>query len=157
MICDSIEGFAAALPGFGAILGLDLGSKTIGVAVSDVTRAIASPLTLIERKSRERDMAALLDAVKSREAVGAIIGLPLQMDGVEGERAEITRIFAARVAAAWNAPLMFWDERLSTAGVERILIGEADMTRARRKQVVDRSAAAFILQGALDRLQNLPR
>ncbi len=157
MICADIEAFSAALPGFGAVLGLDFGQRTIGVAVSDVTRAVASPLLLIERKSREADMAALMKAVASREAVGAVIGLPLQMDGSEGERAEITRKFADRLEAAWGAPLAFWDERLSTAGVERLLVGEADLTRARRKQVVDKSAAAFILQGALDRLGNLGR
>lgn len=157
MICADIEAFAAALPEFGAVLGLDFGQRTIGVAVSDVTRAIASPLTLIERKSREADMAALLKAAQSREAAGAVLGLPLQMDGSEGERAEITRKFAERLEAAWGKPIVFWDERLSTAGVERLLIGEADLTRSRRKQVVDKSAAAFILQGALDRLGNLSR
>ncbi len=94
-------------------------------------------------------------AARSREAVGVIYGLPLQMDGAEGERAEATRRFAGYVAAAWDAPAFFWDERLSTAAVERILIGEADLSRARRKQVVDKSAAAFILQGALDRLRML--
>ena len=157
MILTAIEEFAAALPQYGAVLGLDFGQKTIGVAVSDVTRAIASPLLLIERKNRDADMAALMKAVASREAVGAVIGLPLQMDGSEGERAEITRKFAERLEAAWDAPIAFWDERLSTAGVERLMIGEADMTRSRRKQVVDKSAAAFILQGALDRLGNLAR
>ncbi|MBN2752626.1 MAG: Holliday junction resolvase RuvX [Rhodospirillaceae bacterium] len=157
MICNSIEDFTAALPAYGAILGIDLGSKTIGVATSDVTRAIATPLILIERKSREKDLAALLKAAQSREAVGVIYGMPLQMDGFEGERAALTRSFAARIAASWDVPTTFWDERLSTAAVERILIGEADLSRARRKQVVDKSAAAFILQGALDRMHRLPR
>ncbi|SBV98498.1 putative Holliday junction resolvase [uncultured Alphaproteobacteria bacterium] len=157
MICADIEAFAAALPEFGAVLGLDFGQRTVGVAVSDVTRAIASPLLLIERRNREADMAEVLKAASGREAVGAVIGLPLQMDGAEGERAEITRKFAERLAAAWDAPLVLWDERLSTAGVERLLIGEADLTRRRRKQVVDKSAAAFILQGALDRIGNLRR
>jgi len=155
VICARIEDFAAALPAFGAILGIDLGEKTIGVAASDVTRAIASPLLLIERKSREKDLAALLAAARSREAVGVVYGLPLQMDGEEGERARLTRSFAARIAETWDVPTAFWDERLSTAAVERILIGEADLSRARRKQVVDKSAAAFILQGALDRLRAL--
>jgi putative Holliday junction resolvase len=155
MICRSVEEFSAALPAFGAILGIDLGSKTIGVATSDVTRTIASPLLLIGRKARDKDIAALIAAARSREAVGVIYGLPLQMDGFEGERAEATRRFADYVAAAWDVPAFFWDERLSTAAVERILIGEADLSRARRKQVVDKSAAAFILQGALDRLRML--
>jgi len=155
VICARIEDFAAALPAFGAVIGIDLGSKTIGVAASDVTRAIASPLLLIERKAREKDIAALIAAARTREAVGVVYGMPLQMDGTEGERAEATRRFADYVAAAWDAPACFWDERLSTAAVERILIGEADLSRARRKQVVDKSAAAFILQGALDRLRML--
>ena len=103
MILTAIEEFAAALPQYGAVLGLDFGQKTIGVAVSDVTRAIASPLLLIERKNRDADMAALMKAVASREAVGAVIGLPLQMDGSEGERAEITRKFAERLEAAWDS------------------------------------------------------
>ncbi|WP_337997248.1 Holliday junction resolvase RuvX [Oleispirillum naphthae] len=155
MICARIEDFAAALPAFGAVLGIDLGEKTIGVAASDVTRAIASPLLLIQRKSREKDLAALLAAARSREAVGVVYGLPLQMDGQEGERVRLTRAFAARIAETWDVPTAFWDERLSTVAVERILIGEADLSRARRKQVVDKSAAAFILQGALDRLRAL--
>ncbi len=155
MICECIEDFAVALPAFGAVLGIDLGSKTIGVAVSDVTRSIASPLLLIERKSREKDLAALIATAQSREAVGVVYGLPLQMDGTEGERVALTRSFATRIAATWDVPVAFWDERLSTAAVERFLIDEADMTRARRKQVVDKSAAAFILQGALDRLRVL--
>lgn len=155
MIFDTLEDFKANLPDYGAILGVDFGSKTIGIAASDVTRNIASPLTLINRRSKAQDLAAFQDAIASREAIGVIFGMPLQMDGEEGERAMVTRMFAERMADNIDLPMAYWDERLSTTAVERILIGEADLSRAKRKKVVDKSAAAFILQGALDRLQNM--
>jgi len=155
MIFDTLKDFMAQLPDYGAILGVDFGSKTIGVSVSDVTRSIASPLVLINRKSKAHDLAAFQEAIKSREAVGVIYGMPLEMDGNEGERAMVTRMFAERMADTIDLPMTYWDERLSTTAVERILIGEADLSRAKRKKVVDKSAAAFILQGALDRMQNL--
>ncbi len=157
MIFDTLEDFAANLPDFGAIIGVDFGSKTIGIATSDVMRSIASPLTLINRKSKAHDLAAFQDALASREAVGIIYGMPLQMDGTEGERAMVTRMFAERMAEAIDLPMTYWDERLSTTAVERILIGEADLSRAKRKKVVDKSAAAFILQGALDRMGMMGR
>ncbi len=155
MIFDTLEEFKANLPDYGAILGVDFGSKTIGIATSDVTRSIASPLVLIKRKSKVADLAAFQDAIQSREAIGIIYGMPLEMNGEEGERAMVTRIFTDRMAAAIDLPMTFWDERLSTTAVERILIGEADLSRAKRKKVVDKSAAAFILQGALDRMGSM--
>ena len=155
MIFETLEEFVANLPDYGAVIGVDFGSKTIGIATSDVLRSIASPLTLINRKSKPHDLAAFQDAISSREAVGIVYGMPLQMDGEEGERAMVTRIFVERMAESIDLPMTYWDERLSTTAVERILIGEADLSRARRKKVVDKSAAAFILQGALDRMAML--
>lgn len=154
-ILADLADFAAALPREGALFGLDLGTRTLGIAVSDVTRTIATPFALIVRKALARDLAALAELADKREAVGFVLGLPLEMSGAEGERAEASRRFAAQVLTVRDLPVLLWDERLSTAAVERILIGEADLSRARRKQVVDRSAAAFILQGALDRLHRL--
>ena len=142
----------AALPPHTPVVGLDLGEKTIGVAVSDLGLRIASPLGLIRRKKFTEDAAALFALMDERGAKGALIGLPLNMDGTEGPRCQSSRAFARNLLRLRDIPIAFWDERLSTAAVERVLIEQADLTRARRAEVVDRAAAAYILQGALDRL-----
>jgi putative Holliday junction resolvase len=136
------------------ILGLDLGTKTIGMALSDVGYMIASPLATIPRGKFAADMAALT-AVLDKHNVGAlVIGLPVQMDGLEGPRAQSARSFAMEVMKRRDLPIAFWDERLSTAAVQRMLTDEADMTRRRRAEVVDKAAAAYILQGALEGMRN---
>jgi putative Holliday junction resolvase len=135
------------------IIGLDLGEKTIGVAVSDLTRTIASPLALIRRSKFTADAEQLLKLMESRGAAGVVIGLPINMDGTEGPRCQSVRAFGRNLLRLRELPIAFWDERLSSAAVNRMLIDEADTTRARRAQVVDKAAAAWILQGALDRLR----
>ncbi|ARJ68765.1 Holliday junction resolvase RuvX [Paracoccus contaminans] len=154
MICARIEDLAGALPPAGAIAGLDLGTKTIGVAVSDGLRQIASPLTVIRRVRFTADAAALLDIVAGRGLAGIILGLPLNMDGSEGPRAQSTRAFARNLERLTPLPIGFWDERLSTVAAERALL-EADASRRRRAAVIDQVAAGYILQGALDRLRYL--
>ena len=150
----TVEDFAASLPGPGVVLGLDLGTKTIGVALSDLRRTIASPLTVIRRSRFQADLVELMRHVTAQHAVGLVLGLPVNMDGSEGPRAQATRAFARNIAPATGLPLLFWDERLSTAAVTRTLI-EADTSRKRRGEVVDKVAAAYILQGALDRMSAL--
>lgn len=143
-----------ALPAAGRLLGLDVGDKTVGLAVSDSARSIASPVDTIRRGKLAADVAALQGFIASRQPVALVIGLPVNMDGSEGPRCQSVRAFARNIAQRGIAlPQAFWDERLSTAAVERFLIGEADMTRARRDRVVDKMAAAYILQGALDALR----
>jgi putative Holliday junction resolvase len=144
------DAFQDALPRDGALFGLDLGTKTIGVAASDTRRMIASPVTTIKRKKFSIDAQALLALIDERAIVGLVLGLPVEMDGTMGSRCQATKAFARNLLALRDLPLLLWDERLSTAAVERILIGEADLTRAKRAQVVDRAAAAYILQGVLD-------
>ena len=153
-IFEEIEDAAAAFGASGALLGLDLGTKTIGVAASDALRMSATPLETIARKKFARDAARLDELAQERNAVGFVLGLPLNMSGDEGPRAQSTRAFARNLAARLPLPILLWDERLSTAAVERTLL-EADASRARRREVVDKMAAAYILQGALDRLANL--
>jgi len=135
------------------IVGLDLGEKTIGIAVSDLTRTIASPLALISRAKFTADAEQLLKLMESRGAAGIVIGLPINMDGTEGPRCQSVRAFARNLLRLKELPIAFWDERLSSAAVNRMLIDEADTTRARRAEIVDKAAAAWILQGALDRLR----
>jgi putative Holliday junction resolvase len=146
------------LPGYLAkgsrLLGLDLGDKTIGLALSDPGLTVASPIDTIRRGKFTRDAEALIEIVRNRGVGGLVIGLPVNMDGTEGPRCQSTRQFAANLLAKIDIPIAFWDERLSTAAVERLLTDEADMTRARRGQVVDKMAAAYILQGALDAMAN---
>ena len=143
---------AAALPAATRLMGLDLGTKTIGVATSDLTRQIATPVEVIARKKFTEDANRLL-AIAAREGIGLIVlGLPINMDGSEGPRAQSTRAFARNLARLTPIPIVFWDERLSTAAVERMLI-EADTSRARRDEVVDKLAAAWLLQSALDSLR----
>lgn len=137
------------------LVGLDLGEKTIGVAVSDATRFVASPLELIRKTKFTDEANALFRLMESRHASGIVIGLPVNMDGTEGARCQSNRAFARNLLRLRDLPIAFWDERMSTMAVNRMLVGEADMTRARRADVVDKMAAAWILQGALDRLRNL--
>lgn len=149
-----LEDIANSLKTYDRLMGLDLGSKTIGVAISDVTRQIATPLETIARSKFAADAARLL-SIAAREKVAAIIlGLPVNMDGSEGRRAQSTRAFARNLAKLSSLPLIFWDERMSTAAVERMLV-DAGRSRARRAEIVDKLAAAYILQGALDRLSRL--
>ncbi len=136
------------------LLGLDLGEKTIGLAISDRGLKVASPLETIRRTKFTKDAEALAALCEDRGVGGLVLGLPVNMDGSEGPRCQSVRQFAANLAelAGFTLPIAFWDERLSTAAVERVLLGEADMSRKRRGQVVDKMAAAYILQGALDAL-----
>jgi len=144
---------AALLPPRGALIGLDLGTKTIGVAASDPDRRLATPVETIARQRFGRDAERLFELAAERRAVGFVLGLPVNMDGSEGPRAQATRAFARNLAKLTALPIALWDERLSTAAVERALIA-ADVSRAKRKAVIDQHAAAYILQGALDRLAN---
>lgn len=146
--------FAAALPATAPIVGLDTGEKTIGVAVSDGLRMIASPVELIRKTKFTTDAEALFKVMQSRGAVGVIIGLPVNMDGTEGPRCQSARAFGRNLLRLRDMPIAFWDERLSSAAVNRMLIDEADVTRARRAELVDKAAAAWILQGALDRMRS---
>ncbi|WOI55251.1 Holliday junction resolvase RuvX [Palleronia sp. LCG004] len=154
MIHEEIGDFAAALPPRRAIAGLDLGTVTIGVAVTDAFLSIATPLRTIKRKKFTLDAEALIAILKEREIAGLILGLPRNMDGSEGPRAQSTRAFARNLDRLVDLPIAFWDERLSTVAAERALL-EADTSRRRRAEVIDHVAASYILQGALDRLRNL--
>lgn len=140
------------LPPGVALLGLDLGEKTIGVAIGDPAGSIASPLETIRRAKFTKDAERIEEIVADRRIGGLVIGLPVNMDGSEGPRCQSSRQFARNMVSlrGFALPIAFWDERLSTTAVERVLIDQADMTRARRGDVVDKMAAAFILQGALD-------
>jgi putative Holliday junction resolvase len=153
---SELRAIVAALDPQARLMGLDLGSKTIGVALSDRTRRVATPVETVIRKKFTLDAQHLI-ALAQHESVGLfVLGLPLNMDGSEGPRAQSTRAFARNLAKLTSIPLLFWDERLSTAAVERMLIG-ADASRARRDQVIDKLAAAYILQAALDALNSSPR
>ena len=151
----SLSELKAALPRGARLLGLDLGSKTIGLALSDAGHSIASPLQTIKRKKFTADAAALRAVIDEHGVGGLVLGLPINMDGTEGPRCQSTRQFAANLLEKFDIPIAFQDERLSTAPVERMLIDEADMTRKRRGAVVDKLAAAWILQGALDAMAQL--
>jgi putative Holliday junction resolvase len=154
MIHDEIAGFAAALPRDRGILGLDLGTRTIGVALSDRLLSVASPLETVKRKKFSLDAARLLEIAAAREAGGIILGLPRNMDGSEGPRCQSTRAFARNLTKLTELPITYWDERLSTVAAERALL-EADATRKRRAEVIDNVAASYILQGALDRIRHM--
>jgi putative Holliday junction resolvase len=154
MIHEDIQGFHAALPRYRAIAGLDLGDKTIGVAISDLRRIVATPVEIIRRVKFTQDATRLLALLASRDVAGILLGLPLNMDGSEGPRVQSTRAFARNIAGMTDLPIFFWDERLSTVAAERALL-EADTSRKRRKEVIDQVAAGYILQGALDRMANL--
>ncbi len=142
---------ARLLPSRGALIGLDLGSKTIGVAVSDPERRVAAPVETIKRARFKLDAQRVLALAAERRAAGIVLGLPVNMDGSEGASAQSARAFARNLAKLTELPIALWDERLSTAAVERALIA-ADASRAKRKAVIDQHAATYILQGALDRL-----
>lgn len=142
----------AHLPPRGALLGLDLGTKTIGVAASDPDRRLSAGVETIARKTFTADATRLLALAAERNATGFVLGLPLNMDGTEGPRAQSTRAFARNLSRLTDLPIALWDERLSTVAVERELIA-ADASRAKRAAVIDQHAAAFILQGALDYLR----
>lgn len=154
MIYEDMAEMAVALPRLGALAGLDLGTKTIGVAVSDGMRQVASPLKVIRRRKFTLDAEDLLTIVKDRDISGLILGLPRNMDGSEGPRAQSTRAFARNLTKLTDIPISYWDERLSTVAAERALL-EADTSRKRRAEVIDQVAAGYILQGALDRLRHL--
>ena len=156
MILNDLAEFAALLPPNKAIAGLDLGDKTIGVALSDLRRGVATPIEVIRREKFTLDAHRLLDLLAARGAVGIILGLPLNMDGSEGPRVQSTRAFARNLEKLTDRPITFWDERLSTVAAERALL-EADTSRKRRKEVIDQVAAGYILQGALDRLAHMER
>lgn len=146
----SLAELRQALPRGGRLMGLDLGSKTIGLALSDAGLTIASPLETLKRKKFTADALELKRLIDLHGVGGLVLGLPINMDGTEGPRCQSTRQFATNLLEKFDIPIAFHDERLSTAAVERVLIGEADMTRKRRGEVVDKMAAAWILQGALD-------
>lgn len=155
VLSDPVD-FATALAPGRALMGLDLGTKTIGVAVSDTARRVASPLSTLRRGKFTTDAAALAAIAEARGIGGVVLGLPRNMDGSEGPRAQSTRAFARNLAAVMPTPVTFWDERLSTVAAERALL-EADTSRRRRAEVIDHVAAGFILQGLLDRLAWLER
>ncbi|MES2145760.1 MAG: Holliday junction resolvase RuvX, partial [Pseudomonadota bacterium] len=150
MICATLEVFATALPPNRAIAGLDLGTVTIGVAMSDLRRSVATPIEVIRRVKFTEDAARLLALLAERGAQGIVLGLPLNMDGSSGPRVQSTQAFARNLERLTPLPIGFWDERLSTVAAERALL-EADTSRKRRKEVIDQVAAGYILQGALDR------
>ena len=156
MIFETPQDFAAALPRTGALAGLDLGTVTIGVAVSDVLRSVATPLETIKRKKFTLDAARLFEITSHRLIAGLVLGLPRNMDGSEGPRCQATRAFARNLAKLTPLPITYWDERLSTVAAERSLL-ESDTSRKRRAELIDNVAAGYILQGLLDRLQHLER
>ncbi|MCI5039934.1 MAG: Holliday junction resolvase RuvX [Donghicola eburneus] len=156
MIYDDVAEFASAIPPMTALAGLDFGDKTIGVAVSDTFRGVATPLETIRRKKFGVDAEALLAILTKRNISGIVLGLPRNMDGTEGPRCQKTRAFARNLSKLTDLPMTFWDERLSTVAAERALL-EADTSRRRRAEVIDHVAASYILQGALDRLGHLGR
>ncbi|WP_371153888.1 Holliday junction resolvase RuvX [Jannaschia sp. 2305UL9-9] len=154
MILDDVPALATVLGPFGAVAGLDLGTKTIGVAVSDTMRSVATPLETIRRTKFTNDAEALEAILNKRDIKAIVLGLPLNMDGSEGPRAQSTRAFARNMARRIDTPITFWDERLSTVAAEQALL-QADTSRKRRAEVIDHVAAGYILQGALDRLRHI--
>ena len=154
MIHEEVSAFANAIQPDHSLIGLDLGTKTIGVAVSDTILSVATPIKTIKRKKFSIDAELLLGVISNKSCCGVIIGLPKNMDGSEGPRAQSTRAFARNFSVKTNLPITFWDERLSTVAAEKALL-EADTTRKRRAEVIDHVAAAYILQGFLDRLKVL--
>ncbi|MEM9394546.1 MAG: Holliday junction resolvase RuvX [Pseudomonadota bacterium] len=153
-IYEDIATFRALCPSGQPLLGLDLGTATIGVAISDRLWSVATPLETIRRKKFGTDAVALEALLTAREVGGIVVGLPRNMDGSEGPRAQSTRAFARNLAARGVPPICFWDERLSTVAAERALL-EADTSRKKRAMVIDHVAAGYILQGALDRFRHL--
>jgi putative Holliday junction resolvase len=156
MAVHDVKDLATARAAGAPLVGLDLGTRTIGVAVSDTSLLIASPLALIERTKFTKDVEVLFALMAERGADGLVIGLPVNMDGTEGPKCQSVRAFARHLLRLKDLPIAFWDERLSSAAVNRMLIGQADTSRERRAQVVDKLAATWILQGALDRMKAEP-
>ena len=154
MIYEDVSAFANKLHSNNSLIGLDLGTKTIGVAVSDTILSVATPIKTIKRKKFSADADQLLKIISIKNCCGVVVGLPKNMDGSEGPRAQSTRAFARNFSAKTQLPITFWDERLSTVAAEKALL-EADTTRKRRAEVIDHVAAAYILQGFLDRLKIL--
>ncbi len=154
MIIEDISDFADALPSFGKIAGLDLGTVTIGVAISDGSRQIATPVETIKRKKFGVDADKLLTLLTRSDVNAIVLGLPMNMNGTEGPRCQATRAFARNLTNLTDLPITFWDERLSTVAAERALL-EADTSRKRRAELIDHVAASYILQGALDRMAHL--
>jgi putative holliday junction resolvase len=150
----AIEDLALVLPAKARLIGVDLGAKTIGLAISDVERRLASPLKTLPRGAFATDAVALTAIIADFEVAGIVLGLPLDLQGRDSPRAQSTRAFARNLSTRTDLPIVYWDERFSTAVVTRSLIA-IDVSRARRAQVVDKMAAAYILQGALDRLRAL--
>lgn len=148
-----LSDFKESLPVKKAIIGFDFGTKRLGVAVSDLTLTIASSYTIIQRSSMVKDMEQIKRIISDKEIGGMVFGLPLQMNGQEGETAAAVRLFAAEVQKETGLPCAFWDERLSSSAVESFFIQEVDMSRGKRKKILDASAAAYILQGFLDALK----
>lgn len=161
MADPTLHALKSALKPGKRVLGLDVGSKTVGVALSDVMAALATPMETVKRTKFTQDAGKLIAIIRAHDVGGVVLGLPVEMDGSEGPRCQSTRQFAANLERALAGagldplPMAFWDERLSTVAVQRVLIGEADLSRKRRAQVVDRAAAAWILQGALDALARM--
>ena len=153
-VFEQIEDFSAALSPMEAVMGLDLGTKTIGVAVSDTFLSVATPLETVKRKKFTVDAERLLEIAEDRNVAGIVLGLPRNMDGTEGPRCQSTRAFARNLSRMTDLPIGFWDERLSTVAAERALL-EADTSRKKRSEVIDHVAAGYILQGVLDRLRHL--
>ena len=150
MICELASDFLVQLPNGGVLIGLDVGSKTIGTAFCDAGWSFASPAKLIKRRKFSQDKVALLEVIKARDTAGIIVGLPLHMDGRQSPRSQASRAFAKNIEDI-GLPILLWDERLSTAAAERVMI-EADISRAKRAERIDNAAAAHILQGAIDAL-----
>lgn len=148
-VIEDITQFHAQLPAQGRIMSLDVGEKTIGLAISDTLRSIATPLETIRRKKFSTDIIALQQAIEKHRIVGLMIGLPLNMDGSSGPRVQSMRTFASNVGKQINLPIALWDERLSTVAVQRTML-DADLSRARRAELVDKLAASYMLQGFLD-------
>ncbi|MGY6633329.1 MAG: Holliday junction resolvase RuvX [Alkalilacustris sp.] len=153
---DAIRAFAAALPAGRGLMGVDPGTQTLGVAVSDRLRGVATPLETVRRRKFTLDAARLLEIAAARDLCGIVLGLPRNMDGSEGPRAQAARAFARNLSGLTALPIALWDERLSTVAAERALL-EADTSRKRRAEVIDAVAAGYILQGLLDRLSHLQR
>lgn len=154
MLVNSSAEFLSALPQTGRIMALDVGSTTIGLALSDGLRSIASPLETIDRKKFSKDLAQLQSLIEKHAVGGLVIGNPLNMDGSAGPRTQSTRTFVSNISKSIALPMLLWDERLSTMAVERMMVDEADLSRARRAELVDKLAASYMLQGFLDSLSS---
>lgn len=148
-----LAAFAAALPRGARLLGIDVGTKTLGLALSDVSRTIATGLETIRRTKFKADAARLMELITEHRIAGLVIGMPISLDGTEGPRCQATRAFARNMAPLARLPMLLWDERLSTAAAERALL-EADTSRRRRAELIDKVAATIILQNALDRMRD---